>query len=336
VTQIVRPDGRWFHWIVGGATLLLLGVAARTVDWARAWDAIAHADAVLIGAAVAANLGSIVVKAFRWSLFLHAAGVRGVRLAVHATFAGAALNNLLVANGGDAARVVAVARRADVSSASVLATLAIDRLCDLATYIVLFVGAAFVLPVPSELARWRLPGAVTLTGLVLAVYVVAWWSTRHPNAIADATSGSPTLLGRAHAYGRRLVRTSAAIATRERMLAALALALLAWGGQWATFHVAAHAASLPATPAVSLLALLTVNASFLVRLTPGNVGIFQFLYVLAATSAGLDRDQAVAVAFLISVIQYIPVMLIGLLLAPSLVKPAGATASGQEPRHTGA
>ena len=42
------------------------------------------------------------------------------------------------------------------------------------------------------------------------------------------------------------------------------------------------------------------------------------LYALAATAAGLDRDGAVAVAFLISLIQYIPVTSIGLALASSL------------------
>ena len=109
-----------------------------------------------------------------------------------------------------------------------------------------------------------------------------------------------------------------AVATAPRLTVALVLALIAWAGQWATFHSAARAASFPASAASSLLALLTVNASFLVRLTPGNVGVFQFLYALAATAAGLDRDGAVAVAFLISLIQYIPVTSIGLALASSL------------------
>jgi uncharacterized membrane protein YbhN (UPF0104 family) len=72
------------------------------------------------------------------------------------------------------------------------------------------------------------------------------------------------------------------------------------------------------TPTDTLLAWLAVNASFLIRLTPGNVGVFQLLYALAATSTGLSRDSAVAVAFLIQVIQYIPVTIVGLLFAPSL------------------
>ena len=52
-------------------------------------------------------------------------------LAIKATFAGAGLNNILVANGGEAARVVFVARAAHVPSAKVLATLALERMFEL-------------------------------------------------------------------------------------------------------------------------------------------------------------------------------------------------------------
>ena len=308
------------HWILGIATLALLAIAARNVEWGRTWSAIAHANVGLIAVATLANLASIVVKAIRWSLFLRAAGVPGVGLAIRATLAGAALNNLLIANGGDAARVAGVARRANVSSAGVLATLAVDRLSDLATYVALFVVAALVLPLPPEVASWRLPAVVVLIAGVLLGGLVIWWSASHPPESRDLTTvAEASLLSRGRDYWRRLVATSRSISTPPRIAAALALALLGWAGQWATFHYAAHAASLAITPATSLLALLVVNASFLVRLTPGNVGVFQLLYTLAATSAGLDRDAAVAVAFLITAIQYIPVMIIGLLLAPSLV-----------------
>ena len=306
--------------MLGIATLALLAMAARNVEWARTWSAIAHANVGLVVAAALANLASILIKAIRWSLFLRAAGVPGVGLAVRATLAGTALNSLLIANGGDAARVAGVARSANVSSAVVLATLAVDRLSDLATYIALFVVSAFLLPLPPELARWRLPGVGLLIAVMLiGAGVIARRTREPPGARAPGGDREPALLTRVRDYWRRLIATSRTVSTPPRIAASLALALVAWAGQWATFHYAAHAASLASTPATSLLALLVVNASFLVRLTPGNVGVFQLLYTLAATSAGLDRDAAVAVAFLIAAIQYIPVMIIGLLLAPSLV-----------------
>jgi uncharacterized protein (TIRG00374 family) len=309
---------RWLRWAVLAATLVLLALFARKVDWAQAWNAIAHADPTLLGIATLANLGTLVVKGIRWTLFLRAVGIDGTAQALRVTFVGHALNNVLIANGGDAVRVAAMARLHRVSSARVLATLAIDRICDLVSYAALFVVAAFALPLPPELARWRTPGILVLVAMGAIVAAVVLRSPRKPGREQRVEAEKESLLSRARDYWHRLSATSAELATAPRLTAAVALAFLSWMGQWATFHYAAHAASFPTSPADSLLALLVVNASFLVRLTPGNVGVFQLLYALAATSTGLDKDSAVAVAFLISSIQYVPVTLIGLLLARSL------------------
>jgi uncharacterized protein (TIRG00374 family) len=309
---------RWVRPVVAIATLALIAVFARSVDWGSAWETISNADPRFVALAVAAHLVTLIIKALRWRMFLASVGAPSVSLAVRAMFAGAALNDVVFANGGDAAKVAAVASHARVSSADVLATVAVDKLCDLASYALIFVAVAFALPLPPELARWRTPvlGALALMIVIAAVF---GWRMRHPSAPrADEKTGS--FGARASAYIRRLVRTLAEVATAPRLSAAFLLALAAWGCQWATFHFAAVGADFPAPAATSLIALLTVNASFVVRLTPGNVGVFQFLYALAATAAGLDRNAAVAVAILISFIQYIPVTTIGLVFASTLVR----------------
>jgi len=309
------------RWLAPALTVVLVAVFARSVDWATAWSAISHADAMLLLVATAANLASLAVKGIRWWLFLDAAGVPGVAPAIRATVVGAALNNVLIANGGDAARIALVARRRNVSSARVLATLALDRLGDAVSYAGLFVAAAFVLPLPAELARWRLAGSIGLTLLVLSAAALIWRGddTRPEDTLEPVAAGAGVGT-RARAYWRRLVATSTSIASGPRMAMALALSFVGWAGQWATFHYAARSAAFPISGTESLLALLTVNASFLIRMTPGNVGVFQLLYALAAGSMGLDKNRAVAVAFLIQMIQYIPVTLVGLLLAPSLAR----------------
>jgi len=334
VTRAGSGRHSWLHWGLSLATVALLIVVARGVDWEKTWTSIRGADAALLAIAAIANLATLLAKAVRWSMFLNAVGATDLGFAIRATFAGAALNSVVVANGGDAARVAAVSRSAGVSSAAVLGTLAVDRLSDLATYLLLFAVSAFVLPLPEAIARWRLPAAIVLAALVVAciAFALAGRNREPSNSTASASSG---FYVRARDYWYRLVATSATIATPRRMTAALALAMLAWGGQWATFHFTARATGLPVTAAVSLLALVVVNASFLVRLTPGNVGVFQLLYALAVTSAGLDRDAAVAAAFLIAAIQYIPVVLIGLPLAPSLLKGRSTEAGTESVREFG-
>jgi uncharacterized membrane protein YbhN (UPF0104 family) len=56
-----------------------------------------------------------------------------------------------------------------------------------------------------------------------------------------------------------------------------------------------------------------------VRATPGNVGLFQAMYALIAAGFGMDKDQAIAVAFLIQTQQIIPVTLLGVALAPEFI-----------------
>jgi uncharacterized membrane protein YbhN (UPF0104 family) len=66
-------------------------------------------------------------------------------------------------------------------------------------------------------------------------------------------------------------------------------------------------------------AILAVNLGFAVRATPGNVGVFQAMYALIAVGFGMDKDQAIAVAFLIQTQQIIPVTLLGVTLAPEFL-----------------
>ena len=95
--------------IIGGLVLF-----ARKVDWPLTWKHIAQANFTILVAAALVNLGSLGLKGIRWWIFLRPAGVPSLWLALRATFAGAGLNNILVANGGDAVRVVFVARTAPV------------------------------------------------------------------------------------------------------------------------------------------------------------------------------------------------------------------------------
>src|SRR6476661_5911359 len=141
--------------------IVMLIVFATKVNWHDTWRSIRNASlSLLIGAALV-NLASIVVKGIRWWVFLRPIGVTSLPLALRATFAGAGLNNVLVANGGEAARVVFVARSAHVPSAKVLATLALERLFELVGYVTLLSLAATFLDLPHSLERVK-PFAIAL------------------------------------------------------------------------------------------------------------------------------------------------------------------------------
>jgi uncharacterized protein (TIRG00374 family) len=292
-------------------------VFARKVNWDTTWKGITGADRVVLLAAAAVNLLSLALKGVRWWIFLRPVGAPSLFMALKATFAGAGLNNVLVANGGEAARVVFVARAAHVQSAKVLATLALERMFELIGYIVMLALSVSFLELPSSLARTRPIAWAALLGVV----VLMIWLVRRPEK-AEVIAADTMGLGwrsRFSNYMKHFLRTIGGISTGPRFISAMVLSVGIWALQLWTYSLTARSAHFNLSLVGTVAALLAVNLGFAVRATPGNVGVFQAAYALIAAGFGMDKDQAIAVAFLIQTQQIIPVTLLGVALAPEFI-----------------
>ncbi len=299
-------------WVAVAAFLV---VFATRVQWGETWRAFRSASPSLLLLAAAVNLISLVLKGVRWWVFLRPVGADSLWLAMRATFAGAGLNNVLVANGGEAARVIFVARASRVPSAKILATFALERLFELSGYVLMLVVGIWLLPLPGHIAVLR-PFAITALA-VLGFFVLFLLSReKTEERVTDETDWR----GKLRAYARRFTHTLASVSTVPRFAAAMALSIGAWALQIATYHLTAQAVHFPITFTGSVACLLAVNVGFAIRSTPGGVGVFEVLYALTAAALGFDSNAAVAVAFLIQAQQILPVTAIGVLMAPEFLR----------------
>ena len=308
------------RWILTAVILVFLVVFARTIDWTAAWQSIRSASLPLLAAAVVVNLSTVVIKGIRWWLFLKPAGSPSLPLALRATVAGAGLNNVLVASGGEAARVVFISRTTGIPSATVLATLALERLFDPVGFVILLVYGAIAFSLPPSLERWRLPAELAL---VVIAGLLAWLVMASRKAApVDASIVRGQEAGwwaKVKHFFAGFLASTRLLTTGPRFAGALALSMLAWIGQIATFQLAAAAAHVDIPAAGSLAALLAINLGLLIRATPGNVGFFQFAFALAVEPFGVQRNDAIAVSLLIQTLQILPVTLLGVALAPEFI-----------------
>ena len=311
---------RYLRWILTAAIVVFLVLFARTVDWTAAWQSIRTASLPLLALALGVNFLSVLIKGVRWWLFLKPAGSPSLPLAVRATIAGAGLNNVLVANGGDAARVVFVARATGIPSSTVLATLALERLFDPVGFVILIVYGAAAYTLPRALERWLIPATLALA---LIAILIGWFlhSARKPPVPVDGASALRPrgLWGRFKRYVTVFAMSTRSLATPQRFFWALVISMLAWILQVLTFKYAAEAAHVSLSTAASIATLIAVNLGLLIRATPGNVGFFQFVFAVTAAQFGVARNDAIAVSLLIQTIQIIPVALIGVALAPEFI-----------------
>jgi glycosyltransferase 2 family protein len=293
--------------------IVLAGLAlfARTVDWSEAWRAARAASPGMLIAAALVNVVSIGFKGVRWWVFLRSIGVHSLGLAIRGTMAGAAFNNIFIANTGEVGRVVLVARAAQVPSERVLATLALERLFEFVGYFLLLGIAVAFLDLPPALDRVRPYAGVGIVTLAIVLVILV----RHPGSDVAATEIPQSVLARARRYVRGFLRTMAGISTVPRFAAAFVATMSVWSLQIVTYHLTAAAAHFEITVAGTIAALLAVNLGFFTRATPGNVGVFQAVYAMTAVAFGLDKDAAIGVALLIQFQQIVPITILGLLAA---------------------
>jgi len=219
---VKAPVGKYIRWILTAAIVVFLVLFARTIHWSEAWTAMRSASLPLLAAALGVNFLSLVFKGVRWWLFLKPAGSPSLPLALRATIAGAGLNNILVANGGDAARVVFVTRATGVSSATALATLALERLFDPIGFVILLVYASMTFSLPSSLEIWRIPAQIALAIIVL---LLAWflYSARHvgPEAVTETRSSAASWWAHLKSYLAGFALSARALASGPRFVIAL-------------------------------------------------------------------------------------------------------------------
>ena len=311
-----RNITRALRLLITVAILVMLVVFATRVNWHSTWAAIRQSSLSILLAAALVNLLSLGLKGVRWWIFLRPIGVTSLWLALRATFAGAGLNNVLVANSGEAARVIFVSRASHITSAKVLATLALERLFELIGYVVMLALAVSLLPLPPVLERTR---PFAWLALVLVAAMLVYLVRRPEGAELAATATEIGWRAKTRQYVRRFMHALAGISTGPRFGAALALSVAIWALQVATYALTALAAHFPLPLVGTVAAILAVNIGFAIRATPGNVGLFQVLYAATTTAFGFDENTAIAVAFLIQTQQILPVTILGIALAPEFI-----------------
>ena len=190
---------------VGSVLGIVISVVALAgvVWWALRQDAprLPHGTGqigALIGAIALYGLNTL-VRSERWHRLLLDDGARPTRADSYAlTTIGYAVNNVLPARAGDAARVVLLAPRAQASRRTVLGTIVAERLLDVGVILVLFlvVGYAILGEVGAGSVQWIVLASVAVVAGVAVAIVLVRRNERVHAFVAPMLSSTARLLSR--------------------------------------------------------------------------------------------------------------------------------------------
>lgn len=286
---------RW-RWVVAVAALgVLMGGVIRLIyrfPWADALDATMDANALLLCAALAVNLVSLLTKGWAWQLLLRPVKRVPWLAAQQATLAGSAVSDLATSVVGEAARIQVLVRKTGLGWRHAVASVVYLRAVEGLGLAVFLLTAPLLVQLPPEL---RMAQAAAFAVLVVGLAVVVL----RPRARLVGWLPQPL---------QRAAAVLGDLASARALPAPLALGLVNWAAQWATYGLVLRAAGVHGVLEASFVALVAANLASLLPVSPGNVGVFQAAIVLGLMPLGVDADRAVLAGIALQVIQIPPVL----------------------------
>jgi len=287
-------------------------LAVRHVDLGATWAAIRAAAPLWLVPSAAALGVAVLLRAARWRALFASGSRPDLRAALSAYLVGQFFNNVLPFRAGEAARVVALARRTRGSAVEVTATVAVERVVDVLSLLaLLFVFVPWYPPI-----GWLGPAAAVAVAIAcalgLVVVVLARCGDRGIETLLRPLGRLPRVdaarvAGAAGAAGRGLV------ALRSPRVAAesLGLTVASWVVMAASFWFLARAFGLHVSLLAGVLVVVATNLGQVVPSSPAALGVFEAATVLALGVYGVHRPEALPYALALHALNLVPYLAAG-------------------------
>jgi len=291
---------------------LFTWLLVQGLNWREVGATLSAARGSLLFAALFLLIADYGLRVFRWQSLLAFTGNRVAYARVMSPLlTGFAANNILPFRIGDVLRVVMLGRTTDTPLTDGVGTLLIERVWDLAALSLLF--ALSLQGASSQVISHFAPAASGLACLIVTTFIsVAFLAKPLAERLTDVRvrhSGVES--------GLRLIgKLCAALAKVSRPAHVIRVGLLSfmtWGVEGAVLYLCGLALHMDLSFHATYFVLAAANLSGLLPGTPGNVGTFHYFAVLAATSFGVNTNQAAALAISFHALMWVPITLSGLI-----------------------
>jgi uncharacterized membrane protein YbhN (UPF0104 family) len=299
------------HGVAGLAISVACGwFAIRDVSWHAVRASLGEIRPAWLVAALVLLAVAVWMRAERWHL-LFARGRRPPRRAVFWSLnIGYLFNNLLPARAGEAARVVALRREAGVPAARGAATVAVERVFDVASLAVLMLAAAPLLG-SSRVARateWTSAALVLLAALL----VVAAGSGRVRGWLAAAAGHIPFVRGSlARATAAELGEGARALRDSGMAAQVAAWSMSSWVVLALSYYAVLRSLDIPSPARAAVLALVVTNLVQVIPASAASLGVFEAAGRAALAAYGATPAAAVSAAVVLHAVNTIPLVVLG-------------------------
>ncbi|MBI4539320.1 MAG: flippase-like domain-containing protein [Gemmatimonadetes bacterium] len=287
-----------YRWAVGFVvTLLFLALALRRVEWGRTAATLKGADPLILAAGAVFLLGTFVLFSIRWRVLLSATARVRVRDTFSCIMIGYFTNTVLPFRLGDLARAALMGRRYRAGTGLVLGSVVLERVLDALTVLSLAAGLSFVVPVPVLVRA----GMTSLTAVALVALAVLWALAVGRTKVAALMARVARFLPwrvtqRLSGLVQRFALGLSALRDGRQLVQVAVLSLVAWGVAGLSTVLWVEAFHLGAPWYAGFFVLAVINLGAAIPASPGSIGVYHYMAMLALSVWVTDKSVALAYA----------------------------------------
>ena len=304
---------RWgFGMVISFFALFLAGKNVNIHEVGRVLkEAIPGYVILAVGSVLVNNLSKIL----RWRVLLGSANRNvGLLQLAAATMIGQLVNLFVPGRVGELSRVVMIGHGVGQGRTFVLGTIVLEKWVDILAYALLFLILFILMPLPDwmEGSVFTLVGMITLGGGLLA------------GMIYFHASFTVFLIKLVHYFPERfrgwvLPRIETAMSSLKNLrkgsdlFAVIFWTITVWATAFLNNLLIMLALRMDVSVSSVLLLLISLQAGIVVSASPGTVGIFEYICILALSVFGVSQVFALGYGILLHAVLLLPQMVLGLL-----------------------
>lgn len=241
---------------------------------------------------IMANFLVILVKSYRWQIFVRPVKHVGIFYVFKIMLIGFMANNVLPARLGEPLRMQLMGKGKDLSRVTTSATMIADRIVEGVSF--LFIAAILIIfsDVPTWMMRGILITLIIIGGLYAAMAIYSHRDLKNPWLI-KFQDGMHALLN------------------VKILSIGFATSMVSWVLQLAMIYMTQQAFGVETPIWGILLVLVTVNLAVAIPAAPAHVGTFEYACVLAYTYLGVSDSLGFLIGITYHLLQAMPVTLAG-------------------------
>ncbi len=306
----LRDARLWFGVAVSAGSIYLL---SRGVSWGEVLATLGQLEMLpaLLALLIVLVTGIAKMERWRWLFWPHQANVGRVWL-YGVLLAGQMINFAFPSRLGELSRVYYVGRSGPVRRAHVLTSIAVEKTVDLVMTLALLAVLLSVMPVPAWLHGSVKTLSFAVLVLLLILLALTWKEHYARRGLAWPIRYFPQRFQEPARRQLELALAGLNALRQGRVLAGVCFwSVVVWATSVWTNYLVFRSLGLELSWKAALFLLLILMLGTAIPSSPGKIGVFHYLTVLALAPFAVVKPVALSVALVLYVVAYGPVLVGG-------------------------